>query len=203
MTRHRCSVLLVLCAAAGFAGCLGEPEVEERWTNLEFLEASTGPALSFAPGDSIDATLRARVTFRGHFIGFMVAEWRVSHTLTADSLFLDHELDAIAASENVGRLLQHSQPLTRTVRGLAGYPALRRTMESEITTTVPAMVNGAFDRPGGATRGLFLVLYMGEGEEIELEDGSDSLAVTPFDTREDEVLFKAIALPLDDGSGTP
>lgn len=190
-------------AAAAFTGCLGEPEVEERWTNLEFLAASTGTALSFAPGDTIGADIRARVTFRGHFIGFLVAEVRVSHTLTADSLYLDAEGDAIAASEDVGRLLQRSQPLSRTVRGMAGYPALRRTVETQFDTLVPASVNGAFDRPGGQPRGLFLVLYMGDGEEIELEDGRDSLVVTPFDTREDEVLFKAIALPLDDGTAAP
>ena len=203
MLRHRSLPLLAVLAAAAFTGCLGEPEVEERWTNLEFLSTSTQEVESYAPGDTVGAAIRARVTFRGHFIGFMVTELRVSHTLTADSLFLDDERDAIAASENVARLLQRSQPLTRTVRGMAGYPALRRYVETEFETQIPASVNGIFDRPGGVPRGLFLVLYMGDGEEIELEDGSDSLVVTPFDTREDEVLFKAIALPLGDGSVAP
>ena len=197
--------LLVLCAlvAATFSGCLGEPEVEERWTNLEFLSASTGEALVFDVGDTVNVDFRSRVTFRGHFIGFMVAELRVSRTLTADSLYLDSESDAIAASENVERLLQRSQPVARVVKGMAGFPALRRTLESGFTTQVPGFVSGEFDRPGGVPRSLFLVLYMGDAEEIELEDGRDSLVVTPFSTRGDEVLFKAIALPFTDTEPAP
>lgn len=192
-----------MVVAATLTGCLGEPEVQERWTNLEFLAASTGARESWAVGDTVSADLRSRVTFRGHFIGFLVAEVRVSHTLTPDSLFLDDVLDPVAASVDVGRLLARSQPVARTVKGMAGYPSLRRTLETELVATVPAMVSGTFDRPGGTPRGLFLVLYMGDGEEVRLEGGRDSLVVTPFDTHDDEVLFKAIALPMTDEAVTP
>jgi hypothetical protein len=36
--------------------------------------------------------------------------------------------------------------------------------------------------------GLFLVLYMGSGDEIELANGEDSLVVTPFVSTDREIL---------------
>lgn len=203
MTTRRFALGCAVAAAALFGGCLGEPEVEQRWTNLELLRVDTGASGLFAIGDSVRVDLRSRVTFRRHFVGTMVAELRVSQSLSADSLFLDAEGDAIEASEEVQRLLDRSSPVARHVKGMAGFPSLRRTLDLDFEAVVPDFVNGAFDPPGGTPRSLFLVLYMGDGEEIELEDGRDSLVVTPFDTHEDEVLFKALALPLEGGDLAP
>ena len=195
------TLLLILALLLG--GCLGEPPVEERWTNLEFLEVPDFGATSFGVGDSVSVQVRSRVTFRDQFVGFVVGELRVSQTLSADSLFLDHTRDAIVASENVDRLLTQSSPVARGTKGLAGFPQLRRTLDMHFEATVPGFVDGRFDPPGGTPRGLFLVLYMGEGEEVEQEDGSDSLVVRPFLTHEDQILAKAIALPFGDGLPQP
>lgn len=196
----RTTTLLLLLALL-LGGCLGEPPVEERWTNLEFLEVADFGVLPFHMGDSVSVHVTSRVTFRDQFVGFMVGELRVSQTLSADSLFLDHTSDAIIASENVDRLLTQSSPVARGTKGLAGFPQLRRTIDMQFEATVPGFVDGRFDPPGGVPRGLFLVLYMGEGEEVEQEDGTDSLVVQPFLTHEDRILAKAIALPF--GEETP
>jgi hypothetical protein len=47
----------------------------------------------------------------------------------------------------------------------------------------------------GAPIGVFLISYLGAGEEVELEDGRDSLIVTPFPFRDYAIL--PIGLELD------
>lgn len=188
--------LLLALAAGGLAGCLGEPPIEERWTHLELLSADLPDSVALSPGDRVIVRTDGRVTFRQLMTGFMVGEVRVSAQLTADSLALDHE-DAIVVSESVDRLLANSHPVARAVKALAGFPQLRRMIPMEFEVTVPASAGAPFAPGSGPASGLFLVLYMGEGEEIELEDGRDSLVVTPFTTHEDEILATARVLAFD------
>jgi hypothetical protein len=44
--------------------------------------------------------------------------------------------------------------------------------------------------------GLFLVLYMGAGDEIELANGEDSLVVTPFVSTDKEILHTGFPLTI-------
>ena len=202
MARKSIGAALVLAGLLG--GCLGEPPVEERWTHLEILSMAVPDTAAIAFGDSLPVQISSRVTFRDLFTGFLVGEIRVSQSLSADSLYFDADEDPVRASEDVHRLLAASAPVARGLKGLAGFPQLIRRVDFEISTRVPAFVDGRFDPPGGPPRGLFLVLYMGDGEEIELEDGRDSVVVTPFVTRDDHILAKAIALPLaGTGGGAP
>lgn len=187
--KFRRSFFLLLLAGL-VAGCLGEPPVEERWTNLEMLSFDVPDSTSLAPGDQVTVRMESRVTFRQLMTGFLVGEVRVSSTLTADSLVLDDE-DRILVSESVDYLLSNSFPVSREVKGLAGFPQLRRRVPMEFDVRVPSQAGETYEPGGGPASGLFLVLYMGEGDEIELEDGRDSLVVTPFTTHEDEVLATA------------
>lgn len=188
----RITLVLALCVGV-FAGCLGEPPIEERWTFLEMMSFDVPDSAALAPGDRVTVAVDARVTFRQLMTGFLVGEVRVSSSLTPDSLALDDE-DLILVSENVDRLIANSTPVSRDVKGLAGFPQLRRRVPFEFDVTVPANSGPVFTPGAGPVTGLFLVLYMGEGEEIELEDGRDSLVVTPFTTHENEILATAYAI---------
>jgi len=186
--------LPVLAFSIGLlAGCLGEPPIEERWTHLEMTSFAVPDTVALAPGDMVTVEVDARVTFRQLMTGFLVGEVRVSSTLTPDSLALDDE-DLILASESVDYLIRNSVPVSRGVKGLAGFPQLRRRVPFAFDVRVPSDAGPAYQPGGGSATGLFLVLYMGEGEEIELEDGRDSLVVTPFTTREHEILATALAI---------
>ena len=44
--------------------------------------------------------------------------------------------------------------------------------------------------------GLFLVLYLGSGDEIELENGEDSLVVTPFVSSRREILHTGFPITI-------
>ncbi len=179
------------------AGCQGEPPVEERWTHLEMIGVTVPDSAGLQPGDRVTVRLDGRVTFRRLVTGFLVGEVRTAAELSADSLALDDE-DLVLASESVDHLLRRSTPVARAVKALAGFPQLRRTVPMEFTVDVPA-TPGSVD---GTAPSLFLVLYMGDGEEIELADGRDSLVVDPFDTHEDEVLAQGRPLAFAPG-GTP
>ena len=88
----------------------------------------------------------------------------------------------------------------RATRLVTGFDHLMRTVDLEFSTRVPpAMLSGGPDSL--ATRGLYLVLYMGEGEEIELPGGADSLVVTPFAVEDSEVLFCGFPLDVDTSGG--
>ena len=50
-------------------GCLGEPEIDERWTLVEFLNASPGPS-AVAGGQPLDVTVSGRITYRQIHTGF-------------------------------------------------------------------------------------------------------------------------------------
>lgn len=187
-------IALVAALLTGvLAGCLGEPPIEERWTHLEMQSFAMPDTTALVPGEFVSVTVNARVTFRQLMTGFLVGEVRASSSLTADSLALDDE-DLVLASESVDYLIENSVPVSRDVKGLAGFPQLRRRVSFEFDVRVPGRTGPDYEPGGGTATGLFLVLYMGEGDEIELEDGRDSLVVTPFTTREHEILATAYAI---------
>ena len=190
-------LLLGALVSGLLAGCLGKPPVEERWTHLEMIGVTVPDSAALRPGERVTVRLDGRVTFRRLVTGFLVGEVRTTAELTADSLALDDE-DLVLASESVDHLLRRSTPVARAVKPLAGFPQLRRTVPMEFTVDVPA-TPGSVD---GAAPSFFLVLYMGDGEEIELADGRDSLVVDPFETHEDEVLAQGRPLAFAPG-GSP
>jgi hypothetical protein len=69
---------------------------------------------------------------------------------------------------------------------------------SFVASVPPAMFAG-----GSATGGLYLLLYLGDGEEIELPSGADSLVVTPFVSSDVEVLHTGFVLNVTPPGGAP
>ena len=57
-----------------FVSCLGEPEIDERWTKVEFLDASPQSGQSVQAAQSVDVSVKSRITYRRILTGFLVAE---------------------------------------------------------------------------------------------------------------------------------
>jgi len=184
---------LGVVAAAALSGCLGEPEIEDRWTRLDIRDSNVGPGQSMAPGTA-NVRVAADVTFRSVITGVVVAELRVSDTIRpSDTILDDPDAPPEAIAADVDRILANSVTAGRATRGITGWDHLIFPVDLTFEASIPDTV--------GANGGIFLVTYLGEGEEIELEDGRDSLLVTPFVSTDLEILHTGYELQV--GGGTP
>jgi len=180
--QHPAAVSLALVV---FLGCLGEPEIDERWTLVQFLETSPQPGQSAASAEPLDVTVTARITYRRILTGFLVAEVRYSDTVTPSSITLDPTRHTLELARDVDRILANSVTAGRATRPVTGWDHLMQDFTLSFTAQVPDSADSG---------GLFLLLYMGEGDEIRLQDGRDSLVVTPFVSTDKEVLHTGYAL---------
>ena len=173
----------VLLAGAVLAtGCFDEPEIEDRWTRLDIESATVVTGQPRAPGsDSI--TVNAAVTYRRIVTGFAVVELRASGTLTAADVSLTPNTDRVQMAGDVDRVLANSVTMGRATRAVTGWDHLIQRIPFTFSATIPDTATG-----------LFLVCYLGEGEEIELGNGADSLIVTPFPSIPNELLPIGIEL---------
>ncbi len=185
-------------------GCLGEPEIDERWTLLEFLSSDPVPGKNLLPGDPLDVSVSGQIIYRQIQTGFLVAEVRYSDSLSPAALALDPDDHSLAMAYGVERVLNNSVTVGRATRAVTGFDHLIQTVDFNFAAAIPADMF-AGDPDSVANRGLFLVLYLGEGEEIELDSGADSLVVTPFPVDEYEVLYTGFALDVQNpaAGGTP
>jgi hypothetical protein len=191
-----------LAALALVAGCLGEPEIDERWTLVEMLASSPGPAANVAAGQAVDVTVSGRITYRDIETGFLVAEARYADALDRRGLVFADGKQTLESALSVERILDNSVTVGRATRPVTGFDHLMQTVDLEFSAQVPAaMASGPAD--SADFRGLYLVLYLGEGEEVELQNGRDSLLVTPFRVEETQVLFSGHLLNVDTGGGGP
>ncbi|MGD8415244.1 MAG: hypothetical protein PVF33_13475 [Candidatus Latescibacterota bacterium] len=166
-------------------GCLGEPEIDERWTLVQFLEADPQPGQTAAPAQPLDVSVEGRITYRSILTGFLVAEVRYSDTVTPASVDLDPSRHTEEIAKEIDLILANSVTAGRATRAVTGWDHLMQDFTLSFTAQVP-------DSAGNG--GLFLLLYMGDGDEIRLQDGRDSLVVTPFVSGEREVLHTGFAL---------
>jgi hypothetical protein len=175
--------LLVAVAVLMVSGCLGEPEIDKRWTLLEFLNVTPQPGVTATAGQPLDVTVKGRVTYRRIITGFVVAEVRYSQTLTSTSVTLDPDEHTAEVAADVDMILANSVTAGRATRIVTGWDHLMQDLDLSFTAQIPST-------PGG----VFLLLYMGDGEEIELPSGQDSLVVTPFVSTDYEVLHTGFEL---------
>jgi len=166
------------------AGCLDEPEIDKRWTLVEFVEATPGPS-SVPAGQPLDVNVRGRITYRKILTGFLVAEVRYSSGVPSSNVALDPFQHTAEIARDVDYVLANSVTAGRATRAVTGFDHLMQTFDLSFTAQVPDTLAGG---------GLYLLLYMGEGEEIRLRDGTDSLVVTPFVSTDYEVLHTGYAL---------
>ena len=180
--------VLPVFAALLLGSCLGEPEVDERWTLLEMVSVTPQPNQSRSASQPINVSVKGRVTYRDIVTGFMVAEVRYSPTLTGLSLPLDKDDHTEECAASVDQILANSVTAGRATRAVTGWDHLMQDVNLSFTATVPPAVL--------TSGGMFLVLYLGSGDEIELANGEDSLVVTPFISRDREILHTGFPITI-------
>jgi len=177
-----------LLGALVLGSCLGEPEVDERWTLLEMVSVTPQPNQSRSASQPLNVTVKGRVTYRDIVTGFMVAEVRYSPTLTGLSLPLNKDDHNEACAASVDQILANSVTAGRATRAVTGWDHLMQDVNLSFTASVPPAVL--------TSGGCFLVLYLGAGDEIELASGEDSLVVTPFISTDKEILHTGFPLTI-------
>jgi hypothetical protein len=189
--RRAAALLVVVAGALPLAGCLGKPTVEDRWTRIDLVSANHSQGQAVAPGVRDSIALVARVTYRSILTGYAVAELRASNTVPSGTVTLAPDADRPTMASDIDRILAGSVSVGRVVRPVTGWDHLVQTMALSFAAVPPAMVDTS-----GATSGLFLLCYLGSGVKIELRDGSDSIAVTPYLSSAYEILPVGMKLSL-------
>jgi len=197
---YRFAGIVTILALTLFIGCLGEPEIDERWTLVEFMNITPAPGVA-TPGDQpIDVTVKGRITYRRILTGFLVAEVRYSDTLSPTSVAsLDPTDPTLDSAQDVDLILANSVTAGRATRAVTGFDHLQQEIDLAFTAQVPSVMFGS----GTQTGWLYLLLYTGSGTEIQLSNGADSLVVTPFVSTNDEVLHTGFWLTVAPPGGGP
>jgi len=189
--RRAVAALALAAGAMALAGCLGAPKIEDRWTRLDFASANHSPGQAVAPGVRDSIALVARITYRSILTGYAVAELRASNTVTNGAVTLAPDASREPMAYDIDRILASSVSVGRAVHPITGWDHLVQTLPLSFGAVPPASLDST-----GATAGLFLLCYLGSGEEIELQDGSDSIAITPFVSTQYQVLPVGMKLTL-------
>jgi len=175
-------MLLVVLGAALTCGCLGKPEIEDRWTRIDVAGASVTPYQTLATGVAQPISMRAAITYRSILTGFAVAELRAS-TVAASAVEVHPAANRVRMANDIDMILQNSVSVGRATRAVTGWDHLIQHIDFTFVGVPPAALDST-----GAPAGLFLLCYLGSGVEVERADGSDSLIVTPFPSQQYEVL---------------
>ncbi len=196
-------VALAAAVVAVLPGCLDEPEIDERWTLVEMLASSPVSQAQIASDASVAVSVRGRITYRAIHTGFLVAELRYSRDLTPDGVVLDPEMHDLDQARLVDLILENSVTAGRATKAVTGFDHLMQDITLSFDGWVPAEMTAAWP-DSGMTGGLFLLLYMADGDEVELGGGRDSLVVDPFLSRDYEILGTGLELRvLPPGTSTP
>lgn len=175
--------LLILAFVAGaslLGGCLDEPGIEETWTRIDIESSSLAPNQAMTLGSSPSISVRAKVTYRHIVTGFAVAELRTS-SIPATAVTVDPRSSRASMANDIDRILQNSVTAGRMTRAVTGWDHLIQPIDFTFTGAVPATVDSS-------SAGLFLVCYLGSGTRLRLQNGQDSIVVTPFPSTPYEIL---------------
>ena len=183
---QRALLALLMFSAVALMSCLDEPDIDETWTKLEFLSVTPGPKQAPSASQPINVSLKGRVTYRSILTGFVVAEVRYSPTIAPASVLLNPDEHTLRDAESIDLILANSVTTGRATRASTGFDHLMQDVNFNFTAQVPAAAAS-----GG---GLYLLLYMGEGEEVERVNDTDTLIVTPFVSTQKEVLHTGFAI---------
>ncbi len=184
-------VVMAVVVVANLAGCLEEPQIDEKWTKIEFLSMAPKPGQTSPATQPLQVSVKGRITYRKIQTGYLVAEVRYSDTIAPSGLALDPTQHTLEASEDVDRILANSVTAGRAIRPVTGFDHLMQDIDLAFTAQVPAAM---LSPAPGTMQGLYLVLYMGSGEKLRLQGGRDSVVVTPFVSTQHEVLHTGYAL---------
>ncbi len=180
---------LTLGLAVFLSGCLGEPEIEDRWTRLDVLSVDENVT---DPEDGSTATrVRGAITFRAILTGSLIMELRVSDAVGAKDVDLRDEADRLDTAHQIMNLMDSSTVIARSSLFVTGFDHLIREHDFVLPANVP-------DAPSGGA--VFAVLYFGQIEEMELPSGEEIEIVTASDFEAEQILPAAFLLR-DGGEG--
>jgi len=181
------AALLTLLALTG-GGCLGEPEIEDRWTRIDIEASSVRPWQGLPAGSNQTFGVSAAITYRSILTGYAVTELRAS-TIRPTQVRVDPDADREPMAYAIDNILANSVSLGRSTRAVTGWNHLIQRIDFSFTSTIPTGVDSTGQAPG-----LFLLTYLADGEEIEVPGGMDTLIITPYPSAPYQIL--PIGLPL-------
>lgn len=194
LRRPASTILASLGAAFLLGGCLGEPPIEEQWTRLELLETSDLAGL--APGVSAPVTVRARITYRELLTGAVIAELRAGNGITLDDTGFERgDDDPRATAQDVDFVLRNSTSIGFDAKPVTGFDHLIQEMELTFDAGfVPpsAEETPPAEPPSGSP--VFLILYFGDVEEVEIAGGEEIEVVTPTFSDEADILSVGVEI---------
>jgi hypothetical protein len=174
-------------------GCLEEPEIDELWTKTEFLNVTPQAGVVASGMQSHTVTVNGRITWRKILTGFLVAEVRYSPNVAPGDVWLDPTEHSMRTAGSIDHILANSVTAGRATRAVTGFDHLMQDFDLTFSAS------GWPDSASGA--GVYVLLYLGSGVEIELANGQDSLVVTPFVSTNQEVLHTGFALDIPPAGG--
>jgi hypothetical protein len=180
--------VFILGTALCLPGCLGDPPIEERWTLLEIVDGPSATAL--VPGQPASLSLTARITYREILTGAVIAEVRASSLLAAGDTGFEFSSNPLGKARDVDAVLRNSVSLGFATREVTGFDHLMQ----DIPLTIDAAGWAAADSLGGPTSGLFLVVYFGQVDEVEMANGEEVEVVTPFFSDQWDILSSGVEL---------
>jgi len=151
----RCTNLMKLsfgitCLLAACVGCLGEPEIDERWTLLEITESDPRPGEALSASQTLAMTVSSLITYRDIRTGFLVAEVRYSDSLGPSALNLDMDDHNEEMTGRVEQVLNNSVTAGRGVKAVTGFDHLEQRINFAFDAIIPA---GMFtDQPDPVTQ---------------------------------------------------
>ena len=190
---RRRRVLPLVVAAVALGGCLGAPQIEDRWTRVDLENSNLVPLQAVATGTPLTISGRANITYRRILTGVVVAELRASSTLLSSAAAIRPDAERVPMAQAIEQILQNSVSLGRDARPVTGWDHLIQPFDFSFSAVPPAVVDSA-GVPMGATTGLFLLCYLGTGTQLRLANGTDSLVVTPMGYSQYQVLPVGMAL---------
>jgi hypothetical protein len=169
------AVPLVLLGVV-LAGCFDEPKIEDRWTRVDIDQSSLAPFQTLAPGARESITVQTRVTFRRILTGYAVVELRAS-SIPTSAVALHPEAPRVPMATGIDSILANSVSCGRAIRAVTGWDHLIQNLNLGFSGVVPASASG-----------LYLLVYLADGEKIELPNGADSVSITPYASTPYEIL---------------
>lgn len=169
--------------AVGLVGCFDEPGIEDTWTRVDIDTSNIQQSQVLAGGATVPIFVSTSVTYRAIRTGFAVAELRSSSTVSAASVAVGPNAPRTIMAQDIDRILANSVTCGRATRAVTGWDHLIQKIDFQFDGHVPAASDSS--ATGG---GLFLLCYLGSGDKIERQDGTDTLVVTPFNSTQYEIL---------------
>lgn len=181
--RPRWCLRVLALGALLLTGCLGAPEIEDRWTRVDLLSSNLAARQVIPSGSLQPITMSTTITYRSILTGFAVADLRASSATAAAAVVLDTDAPREQMALDIDRILQTSVSLGRATRAVTGWDHLIQHVDFSFNGVGPALTDSA-----GAPVSLFLLCYLGAGQTVERQGLTDTLIITPFRSSDYRIL---------------